>query len=182
MEVDEDQLNLFGESVLQLHDKIYELMGLMKTQVDETTKLAQIVEKLNNDVRYLMNEKFNSDSERMRIQNQVMNLENDVYMKTSYGSRSHEKLNDVVMQMKQQMDRFNDGRLATSMVTLMEIFRIHLNQLDERDKAEIMSVLASSHGYSENAYQLGLMYQQSELLRLAATLLNQPESIITLYR
>ncbi len=182
MEVDEDQLNLFGESVLQLHDKIYELMGLMKTQVDETTKLAQIVEKINGDVRYLMNEKYNQESERFRLQQRVDNLENDVYMKTSYGSRSHEKLNDVVSQMKQQMDRYNDGRLVTTLVALMEIFRIHLNQIDERDKAEIMSIMSSQQGQVDQAYQLGLMYHPAELLRLTAALLDQPESIITLYR
>lgn len=182
MEVDEEQLSLFGESVLQLHDKIFEMVGLMNEQIEANKQLAEVVRKMNDTVNYLMNEKYNNDSERFRLQQRVDTLENDVYMKTPYGSRSHEKLNDVVNQMKQQMDRHNDGRLVTTLVALMEIFRIHLNQIDERDRAEIMSIMSSQQGHVDNAYQLGLAYQPSELLRLSAALLNQPESIITLYR
>lgn len=182
MEVDEEQLSLFGESVLQLHDKIYQLLGLMNQQVEENTKLVKIVEKNSQDIQYLMNEKYNSESKFYQLQQRIDNLENDVYLKTSYGSRSHEKVNDVVSQLKEQLERLNDGRLVTTLIALMEIFRIHLNQLPDRDKAEIMSIMAAQQGYVENAYQLGLAYNPSELLRLVASLLEQPESIITLYR
>lgn len=182
MEVDEEQLSLFGESVLQLHDKIFEMVGLMNTQVEVNSQLAEIVKRLNDNVQFLMNDKYNNESERIRLQQRVDMLENDIYMKTPYGSRSHEKLNDVVNQMKQQMDRYSDVRLTTSLMAMMEIFRIHLTQIEERDKAEILSLMSSTHGQVEMAYQLGVPYNPQELLQLAARLLNQPESIITLYR
>ncbi|MCK9529448.1 MAG: hypothetical protein M0R77_02595 [Gammaproteobacteria bacterium] len=178
----EEQLSLFGESVLQLHDQIFQMVSLMNKQVEANENLTKEVQRLSNDVQMLINEKYRLESKQTNFDTRINMLEDDVYLKESWGGRSSEKLSDVVRRMKDHFDRLNDGRLTTSLVAMMEIFRLHLNQMDERDKAEIMSVMSSQQGYVENAYQLGLSYNPSELLRLVAALLDQPESIITLYK
>lgn len=178
----EEQLNLFGESVLQLHDKIYELVCLMNRQVEENTKLAESVQKLSIDVQVLMNDKYMNDSTKYQLQNRIDMLENDSYLKTPYGSRSHEKVSDVVSQMKANTERMFNDSMMTSLIAMVEIFRLHLAQLPDRDKAEIMSIMSSNQGQVPFAQQNGLPYYHMKLLQIAADMLNQPESIITLYR
>lgn len=178
----EEQLNLFGESVLQLHDKIYELVCLMNRQVEENTKLAETVQKLSIDVQVLMNDKYMNDSTKYQLQNRIDMLENDSYLKTPYGSRSHEKVSDVVSQMKANTERMFNDSMMTSLIAMIEIFRLHLAQLPDRDKAEIMSIMSSNQGHVPFAQQNGLPYYHMKLLQIAADMLNQPESIITLYR
>lgn len=178
----EEQLNLFGESVLQLHDKIYELVCLMNRQVEENTKLAETVQKLSIDVQVLMNDKYMNDSTKYQLQNRIDMLEDDSYLKTPYGSRSHEKVTDVVSQMKANTERMFNDSMMTSLIAMIEIFRLHLAQLPDRDKAEIMSIMSSNQGHVPFAQQNGLPYYHMKLLQIAADMLNQPESIITLYR
>lgn len=178
----EEQLNLFGESVLQLHDKIYELVCLMNRQVEENTKLAESVQKLSIDVQVLMNDKYMNDSTKYQLQNRIDILENDSYLKTPYGSRSHEKVSDVVSQLKANTERMFNDSMMTSLIAMIEIFRLHLAQLPDRDKAEIMSIMSSNQGHVPFAQQNGLPYYHMKLLQIAADMLNQPESIITLYR
>lgn len=186
----EEQLDFFEEPslnypevMLALQKQIMDLTNVVAQQHGVMEDMAKLIQKQQGDVGMLMSDKYRNDSKIAQFETDIRRLDQENYIKDQWGSYSNKRAPAAVEEIYSSVVQIKNSSLPETLFAIFEIFKLLMDQFPESQKAEIISKMASSRDSKIPSYTPpGVYVDYSRILREAALILNQPESILTLYK
>lgn len=183
----EQQLDFFepislepAEYALEQQKQIYELTQLVDKQNKLIEDLVQVVETHKKDLLVLINDKHFNQTKFTKLESDINRLDQEHWVADQYGVKS-KRIDQAVNEMYPAFQALKNANIADTVHAMIDIFKLHLEQLTETQKAEILSKMASNPTY-RSVFVPGFFADNQRILNSAAQLLKQPESILTLYK
>jgi hypothetical protein len=172
-----------AQIMLAIQQQIHDLTDVVSRQNDVMRDMAALLDKQKSEISMLMADKYRNDTKITQFDNDIRRIDYENNIKDPYGY-SNKRAGQAIEEIYPTVMAFKNSNLTDILFTMMEVFKNHLSQLPENQKAEIVSKMASGESRQTYfSYAPSSMYVDYDtILKEAAKLLDQPESILTLYK
>ena len=173
-----------AQLMLVMQQQIHDLTNVVSRQNDVMHDMATLLDKQKNDINLLMSDKYRNDAKITQFDNDIRRIDNENFIKDQFGSYSNKRAGPAIEEIYPTVMAFKNSNLPEILFAMMEVFNGLLSQLPESQKAEIISKMANGES-SRSCFTYappGVYVNYDKVLKEAATMLGQSESILTLYK
>jgi hypothetical protein len=166
-----------------MQKQVFTITQMFDKQIKITEDLAEVVKNQKEEISKLRNDLSLQVGNFYTSQTRLDRLEDDIKMYNPWGSTTGKQVGRELSALFQQLEQLGSDGIKETIVSVIETVKVYLRTLPESKRAEILSIMASempNRPYPR--YAQSFLLPIDAVLRESADILNQPNTILTLYR
>lgn len=186
----EEQLDFFeepkldiGEIAIAFQTQLMDLTTVVARQQEVMQDMAVLLKKQQDELQMLVGDKYRNEPKLYQLEQQMQRVDMERHIRDDVNQCTMD-INRATQEMYNSFQREKNSRLTLQTTVMIEVFKLFLETLPDSQKAEIISKMAGSASQimMNPIFGIGTNFGISELLKEAASILDQPDAILTLYK